>query len=178
MKATIERTPLADLLRERRQARDLRVVEVIEKAGCSTLEEGCDYLRAIERGEVRIPEPTALERFAQALELDEEAVRVALEEELEILHGPSRPQIIVRLMPAFYTGLEYPEGLSDEEVVEFAAAFSKKRRKRVCVVLSPVRSVYVEPDGRRETKSGAPSMRIGDTEVRSIDLGLEWSDDE
>jgi hypothetical protein len=73
------------------------------------------------------------------------------------IHSTKYPYIVVRLMPAVYNVIPQFSEMSLEDLVTEAKAISKKHNFRVCVVLGPKKSIYIEPDGRVEESDSIPS---------------------
>ena len=152
---------IGKLFRIARRKRGLSRVDVVKAAGWRNIDRGLRRLDRIEGGDQPFPLTALLQRFAPILGLDEAAMLAAMSEDFLELDQPVPPQVVVRLIPGVYTSLQLPGDCPTEEAIEIAAAYSARKSFKVCVVLSKIRGLYIEPDGSRFEAFGLPYSSIG-----------------
>ncbi len=75
-------------------------------------------------------------------------------------HSNKYPYLVVRMMSAVYQIQPLPLKLYLEDegkMVSFIVEYSKKKDKRMCLVTSPSRGIYVEPNGSIKIMKNIPS---------------------
>ncbi len=149
------------LLEHAREQKGWTLQQVVEAAGLSPVEQYARRLERFEAGEYRFPMRDELEALCDALDVPFKIGVHALAKECDFYDRlDAKPRVVARLMPAVYSELSYPGGVTTAEVLAFAAAFSADRGLRVCVTFSGGRSVYLEPDGYRFESWEGPAMYI------------------
>lgn len=151
---------LAELFAQARRGRAMTRHECARAAGYQNVVKGCRRLCEIERGETVFADERVLARFADALAIPDEAVRRAQRAEIERYDEPVDPQVMVRWAPKVTAPLAYPAKLSGRQVLDWAARFARENLKEVCVRLSHVRTVKIQPDGRRTETLDVPWQRV------------------
>jgi transcriptional regulator with XRE-family HTH domain len=153
-------THVGRLIADARQAKGWSEKDLVMAAGYRKVDKGLRRLRRIEDGSDPLPDERRLAPFAKALGLDGEAVLLALCSDFDALDAPMQPQVVIRWMPAFYGRMALPEGCTEERAVELAKRFSAEQGLRCCVMLSRVRSIYVEPNGTETLSFQPPGCSI------------------
>lgn len=88
-------------------------------------------------------------------------LQLDLDEYHEILQKPRYPKYaIVRIMAAIYTNKRIPEGLTEKEAIDYLFDFMKDKRFRCCLNYPELMTIYLEPDGRKQTIYYPPLLRI------------------
>lgn len=147
---------MASLVSTYRRRCSLSVSEVARRAGYRNLSKGANRLVAIERGDDAFPDARVLARFARVLGLDGRDIDQALCEQFTELDRPAPPHVTERVMPGVYLSVELPANCTPDRAIELAAAHAAATGRSVCVTLSRVRTIYVEPDGTRSPLSELP----------------------
>ena len=149
---------LRTYIRSQREQKGIRLGELAERVGYKNRSKGAQRVFAFEReGEI---DDDFLEKICQALELDPEGVREAMEKDRqeweEWLNEPVPMRMIVRIMATVYSPKTIPvEITSPEEAVSYASSFARKKRLNVCLVLSRQESVWIGSDGEVTKKTFA-----------------------
>lgn len=156
-----DRRPLGRLLQEARKARGWSISETVAAAGLLPQAHFAERLVHIEEGRYRFPTDEELDGLAEALGLEAKNAWGAFDEECTYYDGlPGKPRVVMRLIPAFYSTLRYPDGLSTREILEFAGEKSSTMDRKVCVILQDGKAVYIEPGGERFESERPPYMRL------------------
>lgn len=122
-------------------------------------------LQGYEDGEYRFLPSALRRRLACALGISEELLSAATRKEWAFYDADAAQLgLVVRVMPAIYNGLKFPDTLCALEVFEFARGFAARQNLRVCLTLdapktSP-RALYIEPNGNYSESRRAPTMRL------------------
>jgi transcriptional regulator with XRE-family HTH domain len=151
-------TTLGGLLARRRRLLRLTLGDVARRAGYLNISKGANRLAGIERGEPAFPDARVLDRFARALGLTEKDVDQARCEDFERLDRPVPPSLIDRVMPGVYLPVELPANCTVDRAVELATAHAAATGRKVCVAVSRICGIYVEPDGTRSGRCALPSL--------------------
>ncbi|MDH5719832.1 MAG: hypothetical protein OEZ13_04330 [Spirochaetia bacterium] len=72
---------------------------------------------------------------------------------------------MVRLMAAFYQSLKIPDGMSENDAVGYVKEFSREKRLRCCIATPPLKSIFIEPDGKVNYIYYRPEIKISKNEV-------------
>ena len=150
----------AELFRERRREIGLGYKEVALRAGYRNIDKGMRRMEELEDGTNYFPHPEIRKRFAEVLDISEDAIESAMKENFRELDRPVEPQIIIRVMAAVYREPNLPPGCTREEAERIAERLSWEEGERCCVVLSHVRSLFYEPDGTKEEIYTVPAGGI------------------
>jgi len=160
----IEEKSLGKLVKQRRQELGLSQKELAELLGYKKIVKGIRRIEQMERG--RAAKVVASKMMA-VLGISE-GERVACYEEdyrqmqAHFRANPIVPHLIVRLMAAVYCRREVPDGLSEEELLDYVIEFSAESGFRCCLMCSHWLRFWVDPDGkwrRDETMGGGPWAR-------------------
>ncbi|MFC1833244.1 helix-turn-helix domain-containing protein [Thermodesulfobacteriota bacterium] len=155
---------LRNYCRAQRERKGVRLGELAELVGYRNRSKGAQRILAFEReGDV---DDDFLQKLCEALELDPDGVREAMEKDVaeweEWLNEPVPMRMIVRIMVTVYSPQAIPpEITSPEEAVSYACSFAREKKLNVCLVLSRKESVWIGSDGevtnRTFTESGLPN---------------------
>lgn len=152
---------LGELFRQVRTALGLRPTEIAQLAGYKNIDKGVRRYRQIENGDDLLPHREVLERFRQTLKIDVSDVVMAQSLDFEELEKPTQPYIVHRIFPGLHSRLDLPADCTIDLGLVTAKALAEKMRTRMCLVLSKIRCIYVDPDGSTEEAIGIPIMSVG-----------------
>ena len=152
---------LGDLFRQTKKALGLSPTNLAQLAGYKNIDKGIRRYRQIEDGRNLFPHREVLERFRQALKIDVSDVVMAQALDFEELEKPIQPYIVHRIFPGLHSRLDLPVDCSIDLGLLTAKALAEKMKTRMCLVLSKIRCIYVDPDGSTEEAIGIPIMSIG-----------------
>lgn len=152
---------LSELFRQARAKLSLSRPQVANRAGYKNIIKGIRRLDWIEQGRDWFPHQDLLERFSQALQIDEADLIQSLCLDFCDLDQPVLPKITVRLFPAYYAHLRLPLGCTTEEAIDMAVEYSRKHKLHTWVSLSRVRSLAITPSGQRSEVYGGAVCAFG-----------------
>ena len=132
-------------------------MDVVIAAGYRNVNKGLRRYEALERGRIVFPKSAILQPFTRSLEIDETIVLMAMCRDFEELDMPVSPEVIVKILPGVYMPLELPEHCTPEEAESIGSEYSRNTGRTVCLVLSRIRGLYIEPDGGKYEAYGLPS---------------------
>ena len=161
---------LGELFRQSRTALGLSATEVAQLAGYKNIDKGVRRYRQIEDGDDLLPHREVLERFRTALELDVSDIVMAQALDFEELEKPMQPYIVHRIFAGLHSRLDLPAGCTVDLGLLTAKALAEKLKVGMCLVLSKIRCIYVDPDGSSEEAIGIPIMSIGSYNKQAMRL--------
>ncbi len=141
-----------------------------ELAGYKNIDKGIRRYLQIEDGDDLLPHREVLERFRTALKIDISDVVMAQSLDFEELEKPIQPYIVHRIFPGLHSRLDLPVDCTIDQGLITAKALAEKLKVRMCLVLSKIRCLYVDPDGSTEEAIGVPIMGIGSYNKQAMRL--------
>ncbi len=151
---------LGNLFERARGGLGLRIVDVARQAGYANLNKGIRRYANIEDGDDVFPSKIVYQRFATVLGLDELAILAAMVDDFEELDRPVPPRLVIRVTPCFHQQRSLPPDCSRQEAEAIAVDVARKENRKVCLVLSRLRALYIEPDGKRFEAYGLPASSL------------------
>lgn len=168
------RSRLANHFRSVRKERDLSLSQLALSAGYRNSAKGRNRIERFEqRGEIHAD---LLLKLAVVLGIDDATINVLIEQDRqefckawnEWADVPTAPFIVIRLLPAVYKRSYLPDGIVSVEEAEIIAADAARRwGKKVCLVWSRRRSVWLDSEGQATARTDAtpgeaniPTMRL------------------
>lgn len=166
---------LAKHFRERREAMKLTVGQLARLVVYRNLGKGAKRIHVFEQtGHVRAD---LLGKLVSVLDVDEGTVRSLIRVDRRTFLAewavwasvPIKPYVVLKLMPAFYSTIGLPKGMTDFGAAKaFASAKAMEARREVCLVWSRRLSIYFDSIGAatsqvRTVPGGehSPWMQIG-----------------
>ena len=137
---------LGDLFAKSRNDLLLSPKQVAALAGYRNIDKGVRRCRQIEDGDDLLPHREVLERFRQALKIDAADILMAQSLDFEELEKPIQPYIVHRILPGLHSKLELPPHCTIDLGLMTAKALAEKMKTRMCLVLSKIRCIYVDPN--------------------------------
>lgn len=145
---------LARYVKEERMSRGWNRAELSRRMGYQNVSKGMNRVLNLER-EGTVP-LEVLEKMISALGLDEEKVEDLLEQDREAyeaayeawLDKPVEMHLTIRLIPAVFGHKSLPEHVtSEEEALAYACEQAKSRHKKVWLVVSRRKIIYIDEEG-------------------------------
>lgn len=150
---------LGDLLQSARHKAEMSVEEVASRTQGAVSPK---RLHRLEGGRDRFPTDDEIEALAAALSIKEEAIRAVYERERRVYDEQDKaPKLVMRALPGFYVNVSLPQPASTKQQLDYAMEYSRELNKKVCLVFTDGRSIYINPDGERSETFDPPSMSIG-----------------
>ena len=161
---------LGDLFRQTRKSLGLSPTGIAQLAGYKNIDKGIRRYLQIEEGHNLFPHQEVLERFRQALNIDVSDIVMAQSLDFEELEKPIQPYIVHRIFAGLHSRLDLPADCTVDLGLLTAKALAEKLKVRMCLVLSKIRCIYVDPDGSTEEAIGVPIMSIGSHNKQAMRL--------
>ena len=96
-----------------------------------------------------------------ALELDVSEIVMAQALDFQELEKPIQPYIVYRFVPGFHIRKELHPDCTMDQAMMTAKKLARRLEMRTCLVVSRLRSIFIDPDGSTEEALGTPVMRVG-----------------
>ena len=161
---------LGELFRQARKALALSATEIAQLAGYKNIDKGMRRYRQIENGNNLFPHQEVLERFRTALELDVSEIVMAQALDFQELDKPIQPYIVYRFVPGFHVTMELHPDCTMDQALMTAKKLARRLELRTCLVVSRLRSIFIDPDGSTEEALGLPIMSIGSHNKQAMRL--------
>ena len=163
---------LGKLLEKRRKEQGLSKKEMVLKLGYLNINRGIRRVNAIENGEV-IREVTV--KMMRILGVTQEEMATCEKKQAEWIDSlpPIKPYIVVRIIPAIYLNADVPQHLTEEEMVEYAIALSKRQNRYVCLQYARAKRYWINPNGSYTIDTelqGGPSMSMDLSKILTVDI--------
>lgn len=142
---------LGALIAEKRSQAGITRKKLAELCDYRKLEKGIRRIEEIENGRV-IEELTV--KIMKILEISKEERENCKQKdydfEMERRNNlpPFKPYIVRRLIPAVYQSISVPEGLSNEELIEYTLKKSAEEHFYMCLQLNYDLRYWIQPDGK------------------------------
>ncbi len=147
-------TRLARYVNQQRMSKGWNRAELARRMGYRNVNRGMNRILTLEREGV-VPQEV-LDKLIDALDMDKGQVKKLLEQDRQAyeeaceawLDKPIKMHLIVRLMPAVMAHKSLPEHITtEEEALAEACAYAKKAQRKVWLVVSRRKSIYVNEEG-------------------------------
>ena len=152
---------LGDLFAKTRKDMRLSPKQVAELAGYRNIHKGIRRYRQIEEGNNLFPHREVLERFTNVMNIDVADILMAQSLDFEDLDRPIQPYIVYRFVPGFHVRMELHPDCTMDQAMMTAKKLACRLEMRTCLVVSRLRSIFIDPDGSTEEALGIPVMRVG-----------------
>lgn len=161
---------IGEYIRTRRCEKGLTIGQLARHVGYKNVGKGANRLHQLETGgEVH---RDLLSKLIEALGLDPAVVAELIEQDRdealrawnEWADQPTRPHLVVRLIPGVYMSVEIPDdALEPIKAEAFACDYARSGGRKVCLILTRRLSMWIDEEGkvtgRTEAKPHLPNVR-------------------